>query len=100
MRQKAKSLASLRKKLFLSGAGFIFLVFLIASFFGERGLIEVYQAQQKRDSLIRERALLVEKKQKLVRDIRELKDKPGAVEVKAREKLWLMKPDEIVIIFN
>lgn len=100
MRQRAKSPASLRKKLFLSGAGFIFLVFLIASFFGERGLIEVYQAQQKRDSLIRERTLLSEKKQKLVRDIQELRENPKAVEEKAREKLWLMKPDELVIVFR
>lgn len=100
MKQRAKPPASLRKKLFLSAAGFIFLVFLIASFFGERGLLEVYQAQQKRDSLIRERALLSERKQKLVRDIQELRDNPRAVEEKAREKLWLMKPDELVIIFR
>ena len=100
MRQRAKPPVSLKKKIFLSVAGFLFLVFLIASFFGERGLIEVYHAQQKRELLIRERALLVERKQKLVRDIRELRDNPRAVEEKAREKLWLMKPDEIVIIFN
>ncbi len=100
MRQRAKPHLSLRKKLFFSGAGFIFLVFLIASFFGERGLIEVYHAQQKRDSLIQERALLSERKHKLDRDIQELRDNPKAVEEKAREKLWLMKPDELVIIFR
>ena len=100
MRLRAKPPASLKKKLFFSVAGFIFLVFLIASFFGERGLIEVYQAQQKRDSLMQERALLSERKQKLVRDIQELRDNPKAVEEKAREKLWLMKPDELVIIFR
>ena len=100
MRQRAKPPASLKKKLFFSGAGFIFLVFLIASFFGERGLIEVYQTQLKRDSLIRDRVLLSERKQKLIRDIQELRDNPKAVEEKAREKLWLMKPDELVIIFR
>jgi cell division protein FtsB len=100
MRHRVKPPASLRKKLFFFGAGFLFLVFLIASLFGERGLIEVYQAQQRRDSLIRERTLLAEKKQKLVRDIQELRDNPKAVEEKAREKLWLMKPDELVIIFR
>jgi cell division protein FtsB len=73
---------------------------LIASFFGERGLIEVYQAQRKRDSLIREKTLLLERKQKLVRDIQELRENPNAVEEKAREKLWLMKPDELVIVFR
>lgn len=100
MRQRVKPPASFKKKLFLSGAGFIFLVFLIASFFGERGLIEVYQAQQKRDSMIKERALLLERKLKLTRDIQELRDNPKAVEEKAREKLWLMKPGELVIIFR
>jgi cell division protein FtsB len=100
MRQRVKPAASLKKKLFFAGAGFILLVFLIASLFGERGLIEVYQAQQKRDSLIRERTLLLDQKQKLIRDIKELRDNPEAVEEKAREKLWLMKPDELVIIFR
>jgi len=100
MSHKVKSAASLRKKLFVAGAGFIFLVFLIASLFGERGLIEVYHAQKKRDSLIQERALLVDQKQRLFRDIQELKDNPRAVEEKARNKLWLMKPDELVIIFR
>ena len=100
MRQKSNPGMSLKKRLFISGAAFLFLVFLIASFFGERGLIEVYQAQQKRDSLIRERTLLSERKQKLVRDIQELRENPKAVEEKAREKLWLMKPDELVIVFR
>ena len=35
---------------------------------------------------------------KLEREIEELKSNPKAVEKKAREKLWLMKPDEIVIV--
>ncbi|MGB2843389.1 MAG: septum formation initiator family protein, partial [Candidatus Aminicenantaceae bacterium] len=41
---------------------------------------------------------LEKEKKKLEREIEELKNNPKAVEKKAREKLWLMKPDEVVII--
>jgi cell division protein FtsB len=34
----------------------------------------------------------------LEKEIEELENDPKAVEMKARDKLWLMKPDEIVII--
>jgi cell division protein FtsB len=98
-RRKKQGL-SLRRKLFLSGAAFLFLVFLIASFFGERGLIEVYQTQQKKNTLAQEKIRLLEEKKKLEREIQELKTNPEAVEKKAREKLWLMKPDEIVILIH
>ncbi len=43
---------------------------------------------------------LLAEKRKLEREIEELKTNPEAVEKKAREKLWLMKPDEIVIIIR
>jgi len=91
---------SIRKKLFVFGAAFLFLVLFIASFFGERGLIEVYQTQQKCAALAQEKTRLLEKKHRLERDIRELRSNPSAVEKKARENLWLMRPDELVIIFR
>ncbi len=90
----------MRRKLFLSGAAFLFLVFLIASFFGERGLFEIYQTQKKRNTLVEDKKRLLTKKRKLEREIEELKTNPLAVERKAREKLWLMKPDEIVILLR
>lgn len=90
----------MRRKLFLSGAAFLFLVFLIASFFGERGLFEIYQTQKKKSALVEERVRLLAEKKKLEREIEELKSNPGAVERKAREKLWLMKPDEILILIR
>ena len=91
---------SIRKKVLIALAAFIFLVFFIASFFGERGLIEVYQTQRKYQALGREKVRLLEQKRKLERDIQELKNNPSAVEKRAREKLWLMRPDELVIIFH
>jgi cell division protein FtsB len=41
---------------------------------------------------------LSRKRDKLIRDIWELENNPEAVELKAREKLWLSDPDEIIII--
>lgn len=84
----------------MSGAAFLFLVFLIASLFGERGLIEVFQTQKSKNTLVQEKMRLLAEKRKLEREIEELKTNPEAVEKKAREKLWLMKPDEIVIIIR
>jgi cell division protein FtsB len=98
--RKKKQGLSLRRKLFLSGAAFLFLVFLIASLFGERGLIEVFQTQKNKNTLVQEKMRLLAEKRKLEREIEELKTNPVAVEKKAREKLWLMKPDEIVIIIH
>jgi cell division protein FtsB len=100
LKTKKKQGLSLRRKLFLSGAAFLFLVFLIASFFGERGLFEIYQTQKKKNTLVEEKERLLTKKRKLEREIEELKTNPLAVERKAREKLWLMKPEEIVILIR
>jgi cell division protein FtsB len=41
---------------------------------------------------------LKQEKSKLEREIQELEKNPKAVEREAREKLWLMKPDEKVIV--
>jgi cell division protein FtsB len=100
MKQNVNSSLSIRKKLFIFGVAFLFLVLFIASFFGERGLIEVYQTQKKCVALVQEKTRLLDKKRKLERDIRELRNSPSAVEKRAREKLWLMRPDELVIIFR
>ncbi len=78
--------------------GLLFLILLIASFFGKNGLIEMYRSKKKYQALIQEIETLRKEKQRLLREIEELRSNPKAVEKKAREKLWLMKPDEIVII--
>jgi len=89
---------SFRKKLLIVSVLFILLVLLIASFFGKRGIIEIYQAREERDVLIKEIDRLKEEKAKIEREIEELKNNPEAIEEKAREKLWMMKPDEMVVV--
>lgn len=98
MKKKEGNQSTLRKKLFVALVSFLFLVLLVASFFGKRGLVGVFQAQRERTNLQREILRLKEQKARLEKEIEELKENPLAVDEKAREKLWLMRPDEVVIL--
>jgi cell division protein FtsB len=89
---------SLRRKLILAAVGFFFLVLLISSLFGKKGLIEIYRARKTYESLVQEINRLEAQKSRLQREIEELERNPQAVEKEARDKLGLMKPDEKVII--
>ena len=88
---------SVPKKILITGLSFLFLVLIIASFFGEKGLIEIFHAQKENYALKQEVQQLNRKRDKLIRDIWELENNPEAVEHKAREKLWLSDPDELII---
>ncbi|MCK4363551.1 MAG: septum formation initiator family protein [Candidatus Aminicenantes bacterium] len=98
MRKKEKDNISFRRKLLIAGLGFFFLVLLLASFFGKKGLIEIYRARKEHETLLQEIDRFEIEKRRLEKEIEELKQNPKAVEKKAREKLWLVKPDEVVII--
>ena len=100
MEKKERSNLSFRKKLFVAGLSFFFLVLLTASFFGKKGLIEIYQAQREYNNLIQKMERLEKEKTRLEKEIKELETNPKAVEKKAREKLWLMKKDEIVLVIK
>jgi cell division protein FtsL len=89
---------SLRRKLILAAVGFFFLVLLISSFFGKKGLIEIYKTRKNYEQLLQEIEQLKAEKSQLQREIEDLEKNPQAVEKKAREELWLMKPEEKVII--
>jgi len=96
--EKNKSSSSFKKKVIIGGVSFLLFVLTVASFFGKRGLIEIYRTRRKQEVLLRKIEQLEEKKVKLERDIKELQMNPKAVEKKAREKLGLVKEGEIVII--
>lgn len=97
-RKEEKNKNLFRKRLVAAALSFLFLILLIASFFGKNGLIEMFRSKKKHEILLQEVRLLEQERSKLEREIEELEKNPKAVEKKAREKLWLMKPDEIVII--
>lgn len=98
MAKKEKSNLPFRKKLLLLGVAFLFFVLMIASFFGRRGLIEIFRGYKEKASLLQEIEQFEKKKVRLEREIIELEGNPEAVEKKAREKLWMVKPEEIIII--
>jgi len=98
MKKRDKTTQTFKKKLIIGGLTFLSLVLFIASFFGKSGLLEIHKANQKRENLQVEIHQLIQRKTLLEREIRELENNPQAVEKKAREKLWLVKPDEIIII--
>ncbi len=91
---------SLRRKLIVSLFGFFVLVLLVTSFFGKKGYLEIRRAQKVYRALETELMKLEEVKSKLALEIAELERNPEAVEREAREKLWLMKPGEKVVVID
>ena len=61
-------------------------------------MIEVYNAQKRKDSLFEEIEQLEKTKKGLEREIKELESNPKSYEAKARDQLGLVYPDEILII--
>jgi cell division protein FtsB len=96
--KKDKGSSSFRKKIFISGVVFFLFVLTVTSFFGKKGLIEIYRTRRKQEVLLQKIEQLEERKVKLERDIEELQKNPNAIEKKAREKLGLVKEGEIIII--
>lgn len=76
---------------------FIF-VLILAFFFGEGGIIDIIATQAKIDQLKQRVNTLEKEKQSLIKEIDELTKDPRALERKAREKLWLMKKNEKVVV--
>lgn len=98
MTKPNQSSMSFRNKLLTAFVVFFFLVLILASFFGKKGLLEVYNAQKNKESLLNEIERLEQKKSQLERDIKELESNPKAYEAKARDQLGLVYPDELLVI--
>jgi cell division protein FtsB len=98
MAPEERKKVSLRRKLALAAVAFFFLVILISSFFGRKGLVVIYRAKGKYETLLQEIRSLEARKSQLQKEIEALQNDPKAVEKEAREKLWLIKPDEKVIV--
>ncbi len=76
---------------------FIF-VLVLTFFFGDSGLVEIIKAQDKIQVLKTHISHLQDEKQQLKEEITALEKNPLALEKTAREKLWLMKSNERVIV--
>jgi cell division protein FtsB len=70
----------------------------MTSFFGRKGILEIYRARKNYETLTERIKELEARKNQLEKEIEELQKDPRSVERYARERLWLMKPDEKVIV--
>jgi cell division protein FtsB len=78
---------------------FFFLFILVLAFvFGDRGILEIVKTQRQIKELRQTIRSLEAEKKKLSREIELLRENPLALEKKAREKLWLMKKNEKVVV--
>ncbi|MGD1008915.1 MAG: septum formation initiator family protein [Candidatus Aminicenantales bacterium] len=87
-----------RKKVFILGIACLFLVMVVTSVFGKKGVMDIHRARLKLADLDRDVRRLAWEKSRLEAEIRELERNPKAVEKEARDKLWLIKPGEKVIV--
>ncbi len=77
---------------------FFLLILIMAFIFGDRGLLEIIKTQKQIKVLQQTIKELESEKLKLSKEIDMLRENPLALEKKAREKLWLMKKNEKVIV--
>jgi cell division protein FtsB len=90
--------AGLRRKIVAGGIGFLLLGLLLTTILGKKGYLEIVRTRRQIAELTRRIEDLEREKIRLAREIAELRNNPEAVDREAREKLWLLKPDEKVII--
>ena len=98
MKSSKKDLNFFKSKGFLMLIALFIFILIMSFFFGDSGIVEIVKAQERIEKLKASIAELEKEKEKLKEEIAELKDNPHALERKAREKLWLMKKNEKVIV--
>lgn len=91
---------AVRRTLFRAGVGFFVLVMVVTSFFGKKGYMDIVRTRRTLRALETECRALEERRGVLELEIRTLAEDPRAVEQEARGKLWLMRPDEKVIVLE
>jgi cell division protein FtsB len=87
-----------RRKVFLLGIACLFLVMVVTSVFGKKGVMDIHRARLKLADLDGQVLRLAREKSRLEAEIRELERNPKAVEKEARDKLWLIRPGEKVMV--
>ncbi len=77
---------------------FVLSVLVISTVFGKKGLISIVRARRTYAEMEKEIERLKLEKSRLEREIAELEADPRALEREARDKLWLVKPGEKVVV--
>jgi cell division protein FtsB len=73
-------------------------IVVLTFFFGDSGIVEIIKTRNDIEGLKDNIVRLEKERKKLMEEIEELKENPLALEKKAREKLWLMKKNEKVVV--
>ena len=96
-----KQFTSHEKKL-LSYAGLFFtlLVFLWIIFAPNRGILDLFRAQEKLEKLQAENRKLEKENKDLREEIDRLQDDPAYLEEKARKDYGMLKENEVLYIFK
>lgn len=77
---------------------FFIFILILTFFFGDRGILDVVRARRTIERLKGEIEALEREKAALSEEVRQLQENPLSLEKQAREKLWLMKPNEKVVV--
>ena len=94
-----KEKASLfQSRLIVIAVVILLFITVLAFFFGENGIFEIIRIQKNIRDLEDHLDELEKEKSRLSAEIKYLKENPQALEKHAREKLWLMKKNEKVVI--
>ena len=96
--RRRRSRVGWRKKVLIGVGVFGFLILLVTSVFGRKGLLWNSRAKNEYQAKADEIRRLEADRDRLEREIAELERNPRAVEAEARERIWLVKPDEKVIV--
>jgi cell division protein FtsB len=87
-----------RRKVLGLGLACLFLIMAVTTVFGKKGVMDIHRARQRLADLEAEARRLEQDKARLESEIRALDRNPRAVEKEARDKLWLIKPGEKVLV--
>ena len=87
-----------RRKILLGAILILLFVLILSTFFGKKGLLQIREARRLQQELQAEMARLKREKEKLEKEVDALRYDPLMVEEEARKKLWLMKPEEKVLV--
>jgi len=87
-----------KKKIFILGVACFFLILIVTSLFGKKGVMELRRARRTLAAAETRIRALEADKARLEAEIDRLEKDPRAVEKAAREKLGLVEPGEKVVV--
>ena len=87
-----------RKKIFILGIASLFLIIIVTSLFGKKGVLDLRRARRNLAAFETRVLVLEAEKVRLEAEIDRLEKDPRAVEKPAREKLGLVEPGEKVVV--